>query len=148
MRNLFLAGVVCLLTVTAQAEEVKIYPNAKIDAKSMELIAQMMKNVDPETKAAMGEQQIYQTPDAFAKVYDFYKKFYKETDVKMKKTKKILPNNQVLNEAYFCLDKADSIASSKFWLKIQNPFLGATRKNGRTEEYTKNVTVITIVEKK
>lgn len=150
MRKTILFCLVSFIACTVQAANVKIYPGAQIDPKVMKIFEQVKTKASPEDKAALGDTTVYTTKDAYQLVYGFYKKLYKETDLKIKQTNKPLANGKLLNDAYFCLDGQASIAFSKFWLKIQNPYVGQMNKVNGKLEYSdiKDLTVITLVEKK
>jgi hypothetical protein len=140
-----------LLATAAQAADLKVYPGARLDRAEMKKYqAQLAKLSDAARKLA-GEQKIFVTHDPFPKVYAFYSKLYKETNLTMKKTDQPMPGGKRLSDAFFCLDGADSIAVSKHWLKVQYPFIGATKLSTRTHTVTfgdvRDVTVISVVKK-
>jgi hypothetical protein len=94
------------------AQDFKPYPGAKPDEKSSR----------EASAAAPGKQSlVFTTGDAFEKVYSFYKTLYKEFT--MSSSPK-LPSSQPVKWAFFILDGGKDLASSKYWMKIQRPYIG------------------------
>ena len=134
---------VCLLvaflfSTVIFAAEFKYYPGAKMDEKATKqardgAVAVKMPDVKP---------TIYTTSDSFEKVASFYKGIAKEymmprasgTSGKPKKRE-----GYDLWEAYFIFDGAQDLASSKLWIKVQRPYIGAD---------IRNVTAIVVSEKR
>jgi hypothetical protein len=97
------------------AQDLKLYPGAKLDEKSSH----------EASAAAPGKQsEVYTTGDAFEKVYAFYKGAYKEFTMSSSSPK--LPSGQQIKWAFFILDGGKDLASSKYWMKIQRPYVGGT----------------------
>ena len=110
------------------AQDFKPYPGAKPDEKSSR----------EASAAAPGKQsQVFTTEDAFEKVHSFYKNLYKEYT--MSSSPK-LPSGQPLKWAFFILDGAKDLASSKYWMKIQRPYVG-----GADGQEIRDITVIQTV---
>jgi len=110
------------------AAEFKPYPGAKIDEKATQEANQSAAG------SKMGKapkSTIYTTNDSFEKVFDFYKGMTKEYKMPHQKEGKVkkLPSGQELKEAYFILDGASELMSSKLWIKIQRPYIES--KDGR-----------------
>jgi len=111
------------------AQDFKPYPGAKLDEKSSR----------EASAAAPGKQsQVFTTGDAFEKVYSFYKGLYKEYTMSSSSPK--LPSGQPLKWAFFILDGGKDLASSKYWMKIQRPYVG-----GADGQEIRDVTVIQTV---
>ena len=111
------------------AQDFKPYPGAKLDEKSSR----------EASAAAPGKQsQVFTTGDAFEKVYSFYKGLYKEYTMSSSSPK--LPSGQPLKWAFFILDGEKDLASSKYWMKIQRPYVG-----GADGQEIRDVTVIQTV---
>ncbi len=118
------------------ASQFKVYPGASLDEKATrearELAAQAKQ---------VGKSSIYTTKDSFQKVALFYKELGKElvmpnssgTQGKPKKK-----GNYDLYEAYFILDGAQDLGSSKSWVKVQRPYIG---------DQVRDLTAIVAVEK-
>jgi len=96
------------------AQDFKPYAGAKLDDKASR-----------EASAAVpGKQsEVYTTGDSFDKVYAFYKGVYKEFS--MRGAPK-LPNGQSIKWAFFLVDGEKDLASSKYWMKVQRPYVGGT----------------------
>lgn len=95
------------------AQDLKLYPGAKLDDKSSQ----------EASPAAPGKQsEVYTTADAFEKVYAFYKNAYKEYTMSNSSPK--LPSGQQIRWAFFIIDSGKDLASSKYWMKVQRPYVG------------------------
>jgi hypothetical protein len=129
--------VLSLVPPMAQAASFKVYPKAKLEKEEMERAAEANVRLSPELQKAMGKSRLYSTPDSFENVYAFYLQRYRETDPALKKSRYTFPSGQVVSEAYFCLDKANSIFVSKRFIKIQHPMTAIYRigKNEKIEDY-------------
>jgi hypothetical protein len=116
-------GVPCL------AQDFKPYAGSKLDEKA----------TSEASKAAPGKKsEVYTTPDSFDKVYAFYKSLYKEYAMAHQPPK--LPSGQQIQWAFFILDGEKDLKSSKFWMKIQRPYIGGTE-----GQDTRDITVIQTV---
>jgi hypothetical protein len=101
----------------ALAQDLKTYPGAKLDPESSRLAS------------APGAQcQVYTTSDSFEKLYAFYKSVYKE--VKWRVPPPTLPSGRPLQWAFFIIDQGADLKSSKYWLKIQHPYIGTIADDG------------------
>jgi len=118
--------------ISCLAQDFKPYPGAKLDEKgSREASA-----------AAPGKQsEVYTTGDAFEKVSAFYKGIYKEYAMPNSSPK--LPSGQQLKWAFFILDGGKDLASSKYWMKVQRPYVG-----GADGQDVRDITVIQTVRSK
>ena len=129
--SLFLIVVSMLLAAVSPsclAQNYKPYPGAKLDEKSSR----------EASAAAPGKQsQVFTTGDVFEKVYSFYKALYKEYT--MSSSPK-LPSGQPLKWAFFILDGEKDLATSKYWMKIQRPYIG-----GVDGQEVRDITVIQTV---
>jgi hypothetical protein len=107
---LIVAGAFCLPCL---AQDFKPYAGAKLDEKgSREASA-----------AAPGKtSEVYTTNDAFDKVYAFYKGLYKEYVMPGGRTR--MAGGQPLKWAFFTIDGGKDLAVSKYWMKIQRPYVG------------------------
>jgi hypothetical protein len=111
------------------AQDFKPYPGAKLDEKASR----------EASAAAPGKQsQVFTTEDTFEKVYSFYKGLYKEYTMSSSSPK--LPSGQPLKWAFFILDGGKDLASSKYWMKVQRPYVG-----GADGQEIRDVTVIQTV---
>jgi hypothetical protein len=104
------------LSVLCPAQDIKIYPGAKHDDKvSREA-----------TDAAPGKQvDVYLTSDSFDKVYAFYKGLYKEFTMPGGSRQ----GQQAMRITFFLIDGAADLSSSKFWAKVQHPYLDPAGKS-------------------
>ncbi len=130
---------VCLIfSVAINAVEFKVYPGAKIDNEA----TKEANEAAQAAKMSNVKATIYATTDSFQKVSSFYKGIAKEytmprasgTSGKPKKYE-----NYDLYEAFFILDGAKDLASSKLWVKVQRPYVG---------EDVRDLTAIVVSEKK
>lgn len=138
MRKLICVGLLMILChpLVAVASQFKVYPGATLDEKATkearELAAQVKK---------AGSSTIYTTKDSFQKVALFYKELGKEITMPRSSGTKGNPKKMEkyeLWEAYFVLDGAQDLSSSKSWVKVQRPYIG---------DQIKDVTAILVVEK-
>lgn len=129
------------LSTVAFAGSFKVYPGAKLEdiyeAKQSEFDSKMSKS--PKTI-------IFTTNDFFENVVAFYRGVAKEYKIPGTEGKSMkLSSGQELKEAYFILDDASDIMTSKHWIKIQRPYLvrGRTGEGFRGRyETVRNVTAI------
>ena len=127
LAGMFLAAV----NVPCMAQDFKPYAGSKLDEKgSREASA-----------AAPGKQsEVYTTGDSFDKVLAFYKGLYKE--FAMRGGPK-LPSGQPIQWAFFILDGGKNLSDSKYWMKIQRPYVG-----GADGKDIRDITVIQTVRAK
>lgn len=97
------------------AQDFKPYAGSKLD-----------ENASREASAAAAGKQsvVYTTSDALDKVSAFYKGLYKEYAMSSSGPK--LPSGQQVKWVFFILDGGKDLASSKYWMKIQRPYVGGT----------------------
>jgi hypothetical protein len=85
---------------------------------------------------AVPKATIYTTGDAYEKVYSFYKGAGKEYQMPGESgTKTKLPSGKELKSSFFIFDGAKDLMSSKFWAKIQRPYIGIDMKEGPDMTY-------------
>jgi hypothetical protein len=112
--------IVVTLSVVISALAVQVYPGAKVE--------DTYKIEQPEVGGKVSKPHkiiVFTTNDFFENVVTFYRGIAREYRMPGKginPTK--LPSGQELKEAYFILDKASDITTSKHWIKIQRPYLG------------------------
>ena len=116
-RSAYLAGLCVLLVSTlSMAQELKIFPGAQLDQKASHEASQ----------AAPGkESQVYTTSADLDKVVAFYKGLYKQ-DTSMRSTGPKLPSGQQVLWMFFIIDGGTNLANSKYWMKVQRPYVGGT----------------------
>jgi hypothetical protein len=115
----------------AAAQDFRVFPNSKIDEKASR------------QASANGSQcQVYVTSDSFDKVYAFYKDLYKE-HVMPGGPK--LPSGEQVKWAFFLIDGGKDLAHSKYWMKIQRPYIGTIDDGTADFKDIRNVTVIQTV---
>ena len=101
--------------IPGMAQDFKPYPGSKLDeAASKEASATVP---DKESK-------VYTTSDSLDKVSAFYKGLYKE--ITMRSSGPTLPSGEQVHWFFFAVDGEASLAKSKFWLKVQRPYVGGT----------------------
>jgi hypothetical protein len=121
-----LAGIPC------PAQDFKTYAGSKLDEKASR----------EASAAAPGKQsEVYTTGDAFDKVDAFYKGLYKEYTMRSPGPK--LPSGQQIRWSFFIMDGGKDLASSKYWMKIQRPYVG-----GADGKDIRDLTVIQTVRSK
>jgi hypothetical protein len=112
LNSLFIATsmLLALSSVVCLAQDMKVYPGAKHDDKVSR----------DATAAAPGKQvDVYLTSDNFDKVYAFYKGLYKELPMHGARP----GQKQAIRMTFFVVDGATTLASSKYWAKVQHPYL-------------------------
>ena len=124
-----------LVCAAAAAAEFKLYPGASTDAWSNEAQKAARSALPPGT-----ESDVYVTNDAYEKVYAFYKAGAREV---MLSPGPALPNGTQIKWSFFILDRADTMAKSKLWLKVQRPTVADMEMKN-----VKDVTSIQVVRKK
>jgi hypothetical protein len=120
----------------------RVYPGAKIDQAATNT-ARTLASSRPDF-----ETTVYTSTDSFDRVYAFYKKSGREYKAIGSGARK-LPNGQTLQDAFFLLDNAASLADSKRWVKIQRPYIGeyGLARNAAANDI-RNITAIILVRKK
>jgi hypothetical protein len=118
----------------------KVYPGAKLDdiyeARQSEAGGKMSK---------APKVFIFTTSDPFESVVAFYSGIAREYRIPGRAGRAIkLFSGQEIKEAYFILDDAADIMTSKHWIKIQRPYLGKgqTREGFRGKYVVREVTAI------
>ena len=113
------------LSAMVFAGSFKVYPGAKVED------IYELKRSEPANKMSKPLKIIiFTTNDFFESVVSFYRsnaKEYRMPGMAGKSTK--LSSGQELKEAYFILDNAGDITTSKHWIKIQRPYLSRERTN-------------------
>jgi hypothetical protein len=137
-----IAVLIFTLAPLSLAQEFKRYKNAKPDTAATEEAMRL-------AAADQGlDVSVYITSDPFEKVYEFYKGVGREYQMAGKRARK-LPNGQELRDAFILLDNEKNIVTSKMWVKIQRPYIGAglDRKGAPTTEI-RDVTAIVLSQRK
>lgn len=138
MSKLICAGslvAVCFFAI-GFASQFKVYPGAGLDEKA----TKEAREIASQAKQA-GRSTIYTTKDSFKKVAAFYKDLGREFSMPRSSGISGQPKKYEkyeLWEAYFILDGAQDLSSSKSWVKVQRPYIGSQ---------VKDVTAIVVVEK-
>jgi hypothetical protein len=131
---LLLLGVsmlVASVNIQCIAQDFKPYAGSKLDDKASH----------GASNAAPGKESVvYTTGDAFDQVYAFYKGQYKEYKMPVGPP---LVSGQQIKWAFFILDGGKDLKTSKYWMKIQRPYVGGT--DGKD---IRDVTVIQTVRSK
>lgn len=123
-----------LVCRTGAAVEFKVYPGAKTDAWAAEALRRGKVALPAGT-----ESELYVTPDAYEKVYSFYKQNAREVSLSPGPT---LPDGTRVKWSFFLLDNAKGLADSKLWLKVQRPSVADA------EMKVRDITSIQVVRKK
>jgi hypothetical protein len=112
--------VILTLGTAAVAQDFKQYPGSKLDEQAGRQASAVAKGL---------ECQVYTTNDGFDKVYAFYKGLYKEFPTPFPVQK--LPGRKEVKWAFFILDGGKDLSRSKYWMKIQRPYIGTIAEDGR-----------------
>ena len=133
-----LCAIYAIICLPGTAQELKRYPGAQFDEKVSRQASQ----------AAPGRQsEVYTTTDTFESVYAFYKRLYKEYTMHMAPPP--LPSGKKLQWAFFLLDGGKSISDSKYWLKIQRPYVGTVADDANADfQDIRDMTAIQTVRRK
>ena len=97
------------------AQDFKPYPGSKLDEKASR---------EASAAAPGKESQVYTTMDAIDQVSAFYKGLYKE--ITMGSSGPKLPSGEQVRWVFFAIDGGTSLAQSKYWMKVQRPYVGGT----------------------
>jgi hypothetical protein len=121
-----LVAVLIFLLAVVSAQAVPAYPGARVDD------VYELKQPEAGGKVAKGPKVIvFTTNDLFENVVAYYRGIAREYKIPGRPGNlPKLPSGQELKEAYFILDKASDIATSKHWIKIQRPYLGIGQAGG------------------
>ncbi len=139
-RSLWILLLSMALPVAANAQSFTPYPGSRPDQATADAA---MKLAGSGTRVG-----VYLTDDPFEKVAAFYKALYKET--KVPGNPLTLPSGEKVKSAYFVLDAAKDLSTSKSWMKVQRPYIGDVVMQGPTPQFKdiRDVTVIETVEKR
>ena len=114
---------VIALTAIGFSASFKVYPGAKLE--------DVYETQQSEAGAKMSKPPkviIFTTNDLFENVVAFYRGVAREYRVPgMGRNPVKLSSGQELKEAYFILDGAGDLSTSKHWIKIQRPYLSRAR---------------------
>ena len=129
------------LSVIGFSASFKVYPGAKLEDVYEAKLSEAGAKTPSSPKVI-----IFTTNDLFENVVAFYRSIAKEYRVPgMGRNPVKLSSGQELKEAYFILDAAGDLSSSKHWIKIQRPYLDKGRPGdpfyGKSEK-TRDVTAI------
>jgi hypothetical protein len=114
------------------AQDFKPYAGSKLDEKATR---------EASATAPGKVSEVYTTSDSFDKVYAFYKALYKEFAMPRQPPKQ--PSGQQIKWAFFILDGGTNLSNSKYWMKIQRPYIG-----GVDGSDTRDITVIQTIRSK
>jgi hypothetical protein len=119
----------------AIAQEFRPYTGSKLDQQAGQ-----------EASARGALCQVYTTSDSFEKVYAFYKRLYKEHAWPVQPP--ALPSGKAIQWAFFILDGGKDLAHSKYWMKVQHPFIGTIGEGTIEFKDIRDVTAIQTVRRK
>jgi len=126
---LCLAAAACDL---AEGQEFRPYAAARLDPKASQ-----------QASGRGAKCEVYTTTDAFEKVYAWYKSLYKEYAWPVRPPK--LPSGKEIQWAYFILDGGKDLAHSKYWMKVQRPYIGTVDEGTLDFTDIRDLTVIQTV---
>ena len=111
---LIVGGMLLAVNLPCLAQDFKPYAGSKLDEKASR----------EASAAAPGKQsEVYTTSDSFDQVSAFYKGPYKEYTMPSRSHPHSGPQ---VKWAFFILDGGKDLASSKYWMKVQRPYVGGT----------------------
>jgi hypothetical protein len=119
------------ICTAACAQDFKAYPGSKLDSQASR-----------QASAGATQCEVYTSHDSFDKLYAFYKGLYKETS--FAPPAPTLPSGKKVQWSFFILDGGKDLAHSKFWLKIQHPYIGTI--GGDSEPDFKDVRDISLIQ--
>ena len=129
-----------LLAGVCAGASFKVYPGARLDG------VYEVKQPEPGSNISKASKEIvFTTSDPFESVVAFYSGIVREYRIPGRAGRAIkLFSGQEIKEAYFILDDAADIMTSKHWIKIQRPYLGKgqTREGFRGKYVVREVTAI------
>jgi hypothetical protein len=119
----------------------KVYPGAKFDEEATYEARQPGGG-----SKTSNTPTIFMTNDFFENVVAFYRGTAREYRMPGWSGKSRLSSGQKLEEAYFILDDAADIMTSKHWIKIQRPYVGKGQTKAFHEKYEafRDVTAIIV----
>lgn len=134
-----------LVCGTVLAGECKTYPGSKIEEKATEEANKTLPG------ATAPRTTVYTSTDSFSAVVSFYRNVAREYGMPglAKGEEKRLPSGEALNEAYFIFDESQDLMNSRFWVKVQRPYIGRVGAKGLETAFedVRDVTMIITVEK-
>jgi len=113
---MFLALIVAAQGQTVPQEFVT-YPGAMYDEKMSKLVVKRQADI-----------QVFTTPEAFDKVRAFYATRFHE--VKFNAPAPTVRSGVRVRWAFFTLDYESDLAHSKYWIKVQYPFIASVNDDG------------------
>jgi hypothetical protein len=125
--------VLVILSALSLALDFSQYPGSKLDEKASQQASSVAKGM---------ECQVYITADSYDKVYTYYKALYKEVAVPFPSQK--LPNGKEVQWAFFILDGGKDLSHSKYWMKIQRPYIGDVDDEAKFQD-VRDITVVQTV---
>ncbi len=137
-RLLFTALSALFISIAALAADFTPYPGATLDEEA----TAEARGFAVEAKLKDLKPYIYTTPDPFEKVAAFYKARGRELIVPGASGTGGKPKKKEtfdLWEAYFLLDNATDLESSRLWVKVQRPYVS---------EEIKDLTVIIVTDRR
>lgn len=130
-------SILAIVVTVSAAQDFKQYPGSKLDE-------QAGRQASPASKGLAC--QVYTTNDAFDKVYAFYKSLYTELPTPFPAQK--LPNGKEVKWAFFILDGGKDLSRSKYWMKIQRPYIGTIGNDGSDFKDIRDASVIQTVHRR
>jgi hypothetical protein len=98
--------------LSATAQDFRQYPGSNLDDKASQQASAVARGM---------ECRVFTTSDSYDKVYAYYKGLYKEFTAPFPRQK--LHDGTDVKWAFFILDGGKDLAHSKYWMKIQRPYI-------------------------
>jgi hypothetical protein len=131
-------SVLAIAGTLSVAQDFRQYPGSKFDESASRQASAVIKGV---------QCQVYTTGDDFSKLYAFYKGLYREFTPSFPKP--TLPKGQEMKWAFFILDDGKDLLHSKYWMKIQRPYIGTIADDDREDfKDVRDISAIETVHKK
>ena len=98
--------------LSAAAQDFRQYPGSKLDENASQQASTVARGMDC---------RVFTTSDSYDKVYAYYKGLYKEFTAPFPHQK--LRDGTDVKWAFFILDGGKDLAHSRYWMKIQRPYI-------------------------
>jgi hypothetical protein len=131
-----------VIPAIAYAAGFVVYPGAK----PYHAATAAQQQAQAEAKSMGMAEDVYTTSDSFDKVAKFYSALGKPYTMPGGGSR-MLPNGKQIEQAFYILDGANDLRTSKSWVKIQHPLVSGFSMQGTTPTATgiKDVTEIAYV---
>lgn len=143
-----------VLPGTSFAGEFRVYPGAQLrNDLGGTASGPLERSLVEEFREENLKTLVYVTSDPFEKVVDFYAETgnrYRVGALERRRGKKLYSEGKRLEEAFFILDGAPDLWTSRLWVKVQNPLIEKVKGEALDREYQniRNLTAIVLVDRR